>query len=162
MNDTDLHSLTAPYLHIFVASVSEVTNFGLTLANLPSAKVVVRFLRGSKMKLVSDLFDEFSAALQFPYYFGENWNAFDECITDLSWLSGDSYILVVTDAEQLLMKDEPDQLESIIHLLQDAGDEWSGNGKSFHVVFQCSEKYRQEMTHKITSAKALLGEVKAN
>jgi hypothetical protein len=29
---------------------------------------------------------EFAASFQFPYYFGENWPAFDECINDLSWL----------------------------------------------------------------------------
>ena len=39
-----------------------------------------RILRGWKMRTVTKMFDEFGAAMQFPYYFGENWPAFDECL----------------------------------------------------------------------------------
>ena len=33
-----------------------------------------------------NVFAFYSKALSFPDYFGWNWDAFDECITDLSWL----------------------------------------------------------------------------
>src|SRR5262249_52404434 len=56
-------------------------------------RAVVRVIRGRKSRTVRAFFDEVSAALQFPYYFGENWAAFDECITDLDWLAGDAYLL---------------------------------------------------------------------
>jgi hypothetical protein len=42
---------------------------------------VVRFLRGKKMTTAQGLYDEFAAAFQFPYYFGNNGDAFDECLT---------------------------------------------------------------------------------
>jgi len=45
-----------------------------------------RVLRASKMSTQQDLFNEFGAALQFGDYFGENWNAFNECINDLDWI----------------------------------------------------------------------------
>lgn len=48
--------------------------------------LTVRTVRGSKMLTEDQLFTEVSAALQFPYYFGENWPAFDECLADLEWL----------------------------------------------------------------------------
>lgn len=38
------------------------------------------------MRTVAQLNDEFSAALQFSAYFGENWPAFNECLKDLDWL----------------------------------------------------------------------------
>jgi Barstar (barnase inhibitor) len=38
------------------------------------------------MRTVERLFDEMAAALQFPYYFGENWPAFAECLADMEWL----------------------------------------------------------------------------
>ena len=47
------------------------------------AGLTVRVVRGRKMRNLPGLFDEFSAALQFPLYFGENEDAFDECIADL-------------------------------------------------------------------------------
>ena len=33
-----------------------------------------------------DLFTVFEDGLKFPDYFGRNWDAFEECIRDLSWL----------------------------------------------------------------------------
>jgi len=68
--------------------------------------MVVRCLRGHKMLSVDRLFDEFAAALQFPYYFGENWPAFRECLTDLSWLPASAYALFIWNTATLL-KDEP-------------------------------------------------------
>ena len=37
-----------------------------------------------------DVFAFYSRALAFPDYFGWNWNAFDECIHDLSWLGAET------------------------------------------------------------------------
>ena len=45
------------------------------------------YIRGARCRSVSDFFKEYSAAFQFPAYFGENWNAWDECACDLDWLT---------------------------------------------------------------------------
>ena len=50
-------------------------------------QLTVRTVRGRKIRTVGRLFDEMAAALQFPYYFGENWPAFDECLADIDWLA---------------------------------------------------------------------------
>lgn len=50
------------------------------------AALTIRAVRGRKMRTVHGLFDEMAAALQFPYYFEENWAAFDECLADMDWL----------------------------------------------------------------------------
>jgi len=99
------------------------------------------------MARLSSLYDEFAAALQFPYYFGENWNAFSECITDLEWITGDVYVLVITDSKKVLAEESNDQLEALINVLEAAGSEWSHPvensqawdrpGVAFHVIFQC-------------------------
>jgi hypothetical protein len=71
---------------------------------------VVREVRGRRMPTVAALFDEFAAALQFPYYFGENKDAFDECLRELDEFLGSAagYVIVVRDATRLLSR-EPDQ-----------------------------------------------------
>ena len=55
------------------------------------------YIRGSRCKTENDFFCEISAALQFPWYFGENWAAFDECLCDLEWLSFQELLIVIDD-----------------------------------------------------------------
>lgn len=35
---------------------------------------------------------ELAAALQFPLYFGKNWNALRACLQDLAWLKAQAYL----------------------------------------------------------------------
>lgn len=63
---------------------------------------VIRIIRGQHCHTTPALFQEFAAALQFPDYFGHNWDALDECLSDLEWLPARGYILVITNAERVL------------------------------------------------------------
>lgn len=65
------------------------------------------FIRGKRSTTCSGFLKEYSAAFQFPYYYGNNWSAWDECATDLSWLMFDSVALIIDDYESLFV-DEPD------------------------------------------------------
>lgn len=60
-----------------------------------------------------------AAALDFPDYFGGNWDALDECLADLRWLSGPA-TLVFRSAGQVL-KDEPESRLVLLRILVDAG-----------------------------------------
>lgn len=40
------------------------------------------------------VFDFYSRALSFPDYFGHNWDAFHDCIDDLSWLDDETIHIV--------------------------------------------------------------------
>ena len=61
----------------------------------------VSYLRGKRCLTEDDFFHEVSASFQFPYYFGDNWAAFDECICDLDWLSFNSLFIVVDDYDRM-------------------------------------------------------------
>ena len=169
MSKERLYLPEAPYLHVIGASVSQITDFAWSLVKPDSLRVVVRFLRGKKMATLSSLYDEFAAALQFPYYFGENWNAFDECITDLEWMPGDVYVLVITDAKNVLALESDDQLEALTRLLEEAGSEWSQpvgtseawarSAVAFHVVFQCDESDKQAVMSRLHTVGATFQEM---
>ena len=98
------------------------------------------------MRTLPGLFDECAAALQFPNYFGENWPAFDECLSDMDSLPlAGGTVLLVLDAEQTLADDAGD-LPALVRVLAGAslayatpierGEWWDRPAVPFHVVLQ--------------------------
>ena len=60
------------------------------------------YLRGKRCKTRAGFFREISAAMQFPDYFGENWDALEECLRDLNeWLSFQAIVVVIDDYDRL-------------------------------------------------------------
>lgn len=158
-----------PYLYLTVAGVSEATDFAWSLSSSRGPLAAVRVLRGEKMRSVASLFDEFAAALQFPYYFGENWDAFDECLTDLSWLPADAYLLLITDSQALLSDEDAGQLRVFLDLLQRAGEEWGRPVETaeawgrpavaFRVLFQCDAAHKPRLASRLEAADASFREL---
>lgn len=83
----------------------------------------VRRLSGRRMADLGGVYDETSAALQFPDYFGRNLDAFDECLRDLDLPEspGGTVILVVTDAESMLTN-APGRREWFGEAVEDANE----------------------------------------
>lgn len=49
----------------------------------------------------ADFLQRIAAALQFPAWFGHNWDALADCLADLSWLPGRGHVLVLDHADDL-------------------------------------------------------------
>jgi RNAse (barnase) inhibitor barstar len=142
----DVHSLfraARPFLHLWSAPLAEAYEFVWSVQQTPGRQAVVRVMRGAKSRTAADFFNECSAALQFPDYFGENWDALDECLRDLEWLPGDAYLLVFSQAD-LLLDREAVELSALLKVLEHAGEEWAkahdpqGVPRPFHAIFQCA------------------------
>jgi hypothetical protein len=138
----------APHVHLRVAAASVAWDLASSLQHTSGKHVVARVLRGQKSRTARHLFDEWSAALQFPRYFGENWDALNDCLADLQWLPGDAYVLLIADGDKVLDKEPPAQLGALLKVLEHVAGEWSkpkANGlprpaRPFHVVLQCSKE----------------------
>lgn len=148
---TEFWQTQPPYFYCTGVSSSDITDFGYSLLTHDSRDLVVRFIRGAKMSTIERMHNEIGAVLQFPWYYGENWAALDECINDLEWLPGKAYILIFTDAEQLLAEEDDELLGIFIRVLHNAAAEWNGQVDSgsqmrsfapFHVIFQSSDSER--------------------
>jgi RNAse (barnase) inhibitor barstar len=120
----------------------------------PPTGLVLKIIKGRYCKTPASLFTEFARALEFPDYFGHNWDALEECLTDLEWLPAKGYILLITDAALVLSNDE-EEYETFLEILRDAGEAW-GNGQAgmgmrraapFHALFAVSERERAKRTH---------------
>lgn len=113
------------------------------------------------MTTTYDVFREFQAALQFPYYFGAGWNGFDECIRDLDWISAAGYIILILDSADLLANEEESQLDRLLLALEWAAVEWSkpiALGEAwdrpavpFHVLFHYLPEDEQRLHRRIAS-----------
>ena len=57
----------------------------------------VSYIRGKRCTDEHAFFCEISSSFQFPYYFGMNWAALDECLCDLEWLKFNSIFIVIDD-----------------------------------------------------------------
>lgn len=72
-----------------------------------------------------DLFQFLSEQLMFPGYFGRNWDALDECLSDLSWIE-DGEVVIFHDAPPL---QTPEERQTYLSILQHAVEEGSGKLK---------------------------------
>ena len=122
MTLTALQSPKKPWVHLVVWPEKKKPD----PHHLVPSHFIARSISGVKCKTKTGLLDEFSRALSFPDYFGHNWDALEECLADLEWLPAQGYLLVVTDADQVLTKpDEEDDYETFIEILTEAGEAWS-------------------------------------
>lgn len=89
-------------------------------------------LQGERMKTLNGMYDELEILLQLPNYFGRNWNALDECLTDFSWLPQGRIIVVISEFEKVLTNFEFDpqyresELENLLESFQSAVEESEG------------------------------------
>jgi len=130
--------------------------------------LVVRVVRGRKMSTWQGVFDEFAAALQFPMYFGENLDAFAECIADLGWLPRQSgYVIVITAPGEVLADAGAEALSTMVSLLTDAcaewarpieqGEWWDRPAVPFHVVLQSGIADAADVRRRWVAAGASVG-----
>jgi RNAse (barnase) inhibitor barstar len=51
------------------------------------------------------LFQEFAAVMQFPEYFGHNWDALQDCLTELDGHEVDRYIITINKLDRFIAND---------------------------------------------------------
>jgi len=95
-------------LFMLDAGDNELCNYAWKVAS-DNPDIAVRFVRGHKMRGTDAVFDEISAAYQFPYYFGANWPALAECLGELSWIGSLHFALIITHFDEVLA-DEPREM----------------------------------------------------
>lgn len=64
----------------------------------------------------------FAAQANFPEYFGKNWDAFDECLHDLSWLKTKSLLII---HEVLPLSESENDQKTYLKILYKAVLYWS-------------------------------------
>lgn len=71
-------------------------------------------------------------ALAFPAWFGGNWDAFFDCVADLSWRSGAGHVLIFEHVDDM-RRLAPEALDTATAVLDDAAAAWDRRGLPFRV-----------------------------
>jgi hypothetical protein len=69
-------------------------------------------------------------AFAMPGYVGNNWDAFEEAINDLSWEPAAGYAVIYDDAANL-DDDDPAAFATAVDILNTAAQNWQKEGKPF-------------------------------
>lgn len=118
-----LKSTDPPWIQLLVFTPRQ--DFDLNALHNQFPQFILKVIEGASCKTLNEFFVEFSRVLEFPSYFGRNWDALDECITDLEWMPGCGYILLVQNADQLLSEEAKKQYDIFLAIMKKAGEEWS-------------------------------------
>jgi len=143
-----LQNATAPWSSLLVTPPGTAA----TTVVKPPTGYTLRVVQGKKCKTPAGVFKEFARALEFPDYFGHNWDALEECLADLEWLPAKGYVVVITDAQSVI-PDDDEEYETLLEVLSDAGEAWSkgqtpdGRRAPFHVFFVASAQDKSKRKH---------------
>ena len=87
----------------------------------------------------SELLDRFAAALAFPEWFGANWDALQDCLSDLSWRDGRGQLLMIEGFEALQAVSH-DDCGVLLDVLAESADHWLWQERPFFAVFVDPER----------------------
>ncbi len=75
-------------------------------------------------------------ALSFPDYFGMNWDAFEDCLTDMSAHEDAGGYLIVYHGMEVFAEEDPENFDTAVEILKDAASFWIDQGKRMIVVLR--------------------------
>ena len=93
---------------------------------------------GKNIARKEQLLNHAATAMRFPKGFGHNWDALEECLTDLEWVDGEGYVIYYDHIDPLLAE-HPDQFETLVEILRDAVASWKDDGTAMIVLLSGSK-----------------------
>jgi len=77
------------------------------------------------------LMERVARAMHFPRWFGGNWDALEDCLTDLSWSKAEGHVLLIEGAGDL----PADERGIFADVLAAAAGSWTERKRPFFAVF---------------------------
>src|SRR5690606_15638938 len=78
----------------------------------------------------ADALCRFARALRFPEWFGHNWDALADCLSDLSWMPADRYLLLLTGTDAWRRTDR-ESFDITLEVLEQAAEGWKAERVPF-------------------------------
>ena len=104
-----------------------------TVAELEAAGYFVAIVDRAPVFNKETLMHALYQSCKFPAYFGFNWDAVNDCLTDFSWAEAKGYFLVFNDWP-LLQNEAPEEAKLLLEIVTDAQRVWAGEGVVMRVL----------------------------
>lgn len=79
------------------------------------------------------LFERLATALEFPDWFGHNWDALADCLGDLSWLPADGYLILLEHCDSFRTRHSGD-FATALQVFTAAAEAWRDERVPFWVL----------------------------
>ena len=112
----------------------EEEQLDLALQGLPAHGIRAGVIDGRGITNDHELLVRVAQGMDFPDYFGKNWDALDECLRDLDWLPAAGYVLAIRNSSELWIGaglSAGQLIESWLFV----AEHWQKENKPFHLVF---------------------------
>jgi RNAse (barnase) inhibitor barstar len=105
-----------------------------------SADEIARAAKEAKLSIVQldlgrvpgkgEFLASLAKAFKFPQYFGMNWDALNDCLTDLSWLDDNGWVVILFNGQDFAANNQ-DDFNTAIDVLRTAAEYWRNHAKPF-------------------------------
>ncbi len=95
-------------------------------------------IEGKNITRKEQLLNHVATALHFPGDFGHNWDALEECLTDMEWVDAEGY-LIYFDHIDAMARENPEQFATFLEIVRDAIASWKEDETAM-VVLLSGEK----------------------
>jgi RNAse (barnase) inhibitor barstar len=95
------------------------------------------YINGNQVSNKETFLNEFALSLQFPDYFGNNWDALEDCLTDLEWVSAQGYVIFYEDAGNFTQQ-HPQDWKIALDVLSSAVEFWQKQDIPMYVLIKGS------------------------
>jgi len=112
---------TSPEKATWVARAAEANGFAFWRIDLV------------KVRDKSGLLTALARALDFPDWFGGNWDALQDCLGDMSWRPARGYVFALENCQGLAKRARAD-FETLLEVLAATADYWREQGVPFWVL----------------------------
>jgi RNAse (barnase) inhibitor barstar len=94
--------------------------------------IQVFYLDGKDIYNKETFLGKVAMAMNFPSYFGANWDAFEECITDLTWYPAEKYVLIY-ERPDIFAQADPTGWQTALDILRAAEEYWQAKNIPLNV-----------------------------
>lgn len=103
-------------------------------ATVQAESLAFRRIDATPIKTKSQFLGLLGRALSFPSWYGRNWDALEDCLTDLSWIA-EAGLVIEIEGYSTYAQADPDGFAILLDIFKTSAEYWRSEGRPFWVIF---------------------------